>query len=479
MKPTVFSITDGHVEGICIIAITGWFTLPTAGLFAEIANEHISEGHRFIVVELSGSKHIDSGGMAALVGAFGRIKTRMGELVIAGAKGKTLETFRVSNLDTVLGIFESLDKAVAALSGGEIPFPLRVKFEKRILVKAESVYDPKDHDIERFPAQWSHRAEEPILGHSAVDSARRDEFEECPKCGVCYDCGTVQCLRDNVRLARVISPRFLAGRYLLEQKVGQGGMGSVYVAEDRTLLRRVAVKIIREELVESTQAADRFRREARVAASFTHPNVVTVHDFSMAGTHAFLVMELLEGRSLREALLNQKRFGTKAALLILRDICAALEAAHLRRLVHRDLKPENIFLVARDSREVAKLLDFGIAKLLASDTGELTTETAFGVVLGTPRYMSPEQSHGGEAQPAWDLWGLAVVAYELLTGEYPFDAGDVTRFTPVTQHLHEAPRRLQQFFEHAFILDPARRPQSAQMFFLELQSALRVFGAAT
>ena len=126
VKPTVFSITEGHVEGICIIAITGWFTQANAGLFAEIANEHIPEGHRFIVLELSETKFIDSTCMSALFGTFGRIKTRMGQLVIAGAKGKILEILHISTLDTVLDIFESLDKAVAALSSGEIPSPLRI-----------------------------------------------------------------------------------------------------------------------------------------------------------------------------------------------------------------------------------------------------------------------------------------------------------------------------------------------------------------
>jgi len=256
----------------------------------------------------------------------------------------------------------------------------------------------------------------------------------------------------------------------------------VYAASDRALERRVAVKVIREDLVGSAETAERFRREARVAASFSHPNVVIVHDFGVtAGTRAFLVMELLEGSTLREGLCRQKRFPTSRVLSVLREVCAALEAAHRRQLVHRDLKPENIFLVAGDARETAKLLDFGIAKFLPIDSLGPTVDTAPGVLLGTLRYMSPEQWHGGEAHPSWDLWALAVVAYELLTGSYPFDgrspadwfgAGPVAKFTPVSTNLPEAPQSWQELFERAFATEPTRRPQSAETFLSELQSTL-------
>lgn len=321
-----------------------------------------------------------------------------------------------------------------------------------------------------------------LLGkpHEA-DSTRTDVFDECPQCGACYDHGAVQCSRDKARLVPMILPRLLVGRYHLERRLGRGGMGIVYAASDSTLERRVAVKVIREDLVGSAEAAERFRREARVAANFTHPNVVTIYDFGVAGARAFLVMELLEGRSLREALLGGKRFLPAHALPLLQDVCTALEAAHLRRLVHRDLKPENIFLVARESSETAKLLDFGLAKFLRVATDQLTTDTAPGVVLGTPRYMSPEQCHGGEAHPTWDLWALAIVTYEMLVGTYPFDvrspadwlwAGPVARFAPVAAHLPEAPRRWQEFFEHSFTFDPAKRPQSVPIFLSELRGAL-------
>ena len=315
---------------------------------------------------------------------------------------------------------------------------------------------------------------------STTTAPRSDLFEECPQCGVCYDSGATQCTQEGARLVPVILPRLLEGRYRLERRLGRGGMGTVYAASDTALERRVAVKVIRQDLVGSTEAAQRFRREALATAGFAHPNVVTVHDFGVAmGTRAFLVMELLEGGTLRERLRGQK-FPAARALSILREVCGALEAAHRRQLVHRDLKPENIFLVGGESREIAKLLDFGIAKFLSSATQQATADTAPGAVPGTPRYMSPEQWRGGDAHPAWDLWALAVIAYEMLTGAHPFDdkstadwlrAMPAVQLTPVSAHLPEVPGRCQEFFERALAPEPARRPQSAEMFWSELHGA--------
>ena len=316
---------------------------------------------------------------------------------------------------------------------------------------------------------------------SPAGAPRSNAFEECPQCGVCYDSGVTQCSRESARLVPVILPRLLDGRYYLERRLGRGGMGTVYSATDRALERRVAVKVIREDLVGSADAAERFRREARIAASFAHPNVVTVHDFGVADNRAFLVMELLEGGTLREGLWRHTRFPAARTLSILRHVCAALDAAHRRQLVHRDLKPENIFLVAGESAETAKVLDFGIAKFLPIATQQLTVDTAPGAVLGTLRYMSPEQSRGEDARPAWDLWALAVVTYEMLTGAYPFEGrspadwfgnGLVARFTPVDTHLPEAPRHWQALFASAFAHEPARRPQSVEILLSELQAAL-------
>jgi serine/threonine-protein kinase len=257
-------------------------------------------------------------------------------------------------------------------------------------------------------------------------------------------------------------------------------MGTVYEATDTALERRVATKLIREDLVGSAEAAERFRREARAAAGFAHPNVVTVHDFGMSGTRAFLVMELLEGVSLRQELRLQGKFPAVRTREILRGVCAAVEAAHRRQLIHRDLKPENIFLVRGESGESAKVLDFGLVKSL-SGASQATADTSAGILVGTLRYMSPEQLHGEAPAPAWDLWALGVVTYELLTGQHPFGTGSSSelhaavlggRFTPLAASCPDAPSAWQDFFSRALALRPEHRPPSAPAFFTELESAL-------
>ncbi len=316
---------------------------------------------------------------------------------------------------------------------------------------------------------------------SATNLPRHDIFEECPQCGVCYDSGASECLQEGERLVPVILPRVLQERYRLERRLGRGGMGTVYAASDTSLERRVAVKVIREDLVGSAEAAERFRREARAAASFAHPNIVTVYDFGVAsGRRAFLVMEILEGSTLRETLRLEKRLPTSRVLAILRDVCGAIAAAHNGHLVHRDLKPENIFLVTLESRAIAKVLDFGVAKFVSNSTLQPTVDTAAGAVLGTPRYMSPEQRRGEEAHHAWDLWALAVITYEMLTGAYPFDdnshhdwlaQGPTVPFTPVATYVPEAANKWQELFERSFARELSCRPNSVEAFLSELNCA--------
>lgn len=311
---------------------------------------------------------------------------------------------------------------------------------------------------------------------------RRDVFEECPVCGNCYDTGVTRCAQDAAPLVPIALPRLLEGRYRVDRRLGRGGMGTVYEAADMALERRVALKVIRDDLVGSVEAAERFRREARAAAAFAHPNVVTVYDFGLAaGTRAFLVMELLGGATLREELRKEGRLAPPQALSILRGVCAAVEAAHRRQLLHRDLKPENIFLVRGDSPEVAKVLDFGIAKFLPRASGQATADTGTGMLVGTLQYMSPEQLRGDAATPAWDLWALAVMAYETLTGAHPYADGTLAEFyrdvvaghfTPVNTHVPEAPARWQKFFEHTLAPEPGHRPRSASLFVAEFESAL-------
>jgi eukaryotic-like serine/threonine-protein kinase len=345
--------------------------------------------------------------------------------------------------------------------------------------RSEEPYSGEDQDLlVTIAASLAILLEKP----PAVAAPRTDIFEECPQCGVCYDSNSTRCAQEGARLVPVILPRLLQDRYRLERRLGRGGMGTVYAASDISLERRVAVKVIREDLVGSAEAAERFRQEARAAASFAHANVVRVYDFGVAGgTRAFLVMEILEGSTLRERLRLQKRFASAGILTILDEVGAALGAAHRRHLVHRDIKPENIFLVTIESGEIAKVLDFGLAKFVSTSAEQPTVDTAPGAVLGTLRYMSPEQRRGEAAHHAWDLWALAVVTYEMLTGAYPFEdnspgdwstAGGAVQFTPVTKYLPEAGHRWQELFEHSFARELSCRHESADAFLSDLHNLL-------
>ncbi len=316
-------------------------------------------------------------------------------------------------------------------------------------------------------------------------------FEACPACGRLYDPDTRRCPQDGTELIFTRLPRTLAGRYRLERHLGRGGMGAVYEATDSGLERRVAVKVIRDQLTGSAEAARRFKREARAAAAFAHPNVVTVHDYGVAeDRHAFLVMELLEGTTLRDELKRMTRLDPARTVGIFRGVCAGVDAAHRRQIIHRDLKPENIFLAEAEglekSGETVKVLDFGVAKTLEMP-GELAEtltgfETDSGVLVGTFAYLSPEQLMGESPGVLWDLWALAVVAYETLAGRLPF--GSVSkdewrasvlagRFEPLDASLKDPPAAWEGLFADCFAQDRAKRPASAAELFRRLEKALR------
>jgi serine/threonine-protein kinase len=272
----------------------------------------------------------------------------------------------------------------------------------------------------------------------------------------------------------------LARRYRFERRLGRGGMGTVYQAQDTELQRTVAVKVIRPELIPGMDAIARFRWEAKAAAGFTHPNVVTVYDFGAAeDSRAYLVMELLSGCSLREELLRCGRLEPKRVLTILTGISSAVAAAHDRKLIHRDLKPENIFLTRTGEAETAKILDFGLAKLLVEDRGmQSIPSTIPGLLIGTLPYMSPERIRGGAPLESWDTWALAVMAFEMLTGIHPFSAlrtwGSTIvedRFPPMEENAPALTLPLKQFFKRSLTVDLSQRPPSARSFIAELRAA--------
>lgn len=214
-------------------------------------------------------------------------------------------------------------------------------------------------------------------------------------------------------------PQFIAGRFRIEREIGTGGMGTVYLANHLGLERPVAVKIIKREFAGDADVADRFLREARTMAKLRHPNAAMIFDAGNLpdGRH-FIVMEFVEGETLSQALAREGRFPASKAVNIAKAICDVLEEAHRLGIVHRDLKPSNILLGTRG----VCVLDFGVAKVLASSAEATFTHasTGSGQLIGTPRYMSPEQCLGQRIGARSDLYSLGVLLYEMLAGRPPF-----------------------------------------------------------
>ena len=214
-------------------------------------------------------------------------------------------------------------------------------------------------------------------------------------------------------------PQFIAGRFRIEREIGTGGMGTVYLATHLGLERPVAVKIIKREFAGDADVADRFLREARTMAKLRHPNAAMIFDAGNLpdGRH-FIVMEFVEGETLSQALNREGRFSPARAVQIATQICDVLDEAHRLGIVHRDLKPSNILLGKRG----VCVLDFGVAKVLASSAESTATHasTGSGQLIGTPRYMSPEQCLGQRVGARSDLYSLGVLLYEMLAGRPPF-----------------------------------------------------------
>ncbi len=228
------------------------------------------------------------------------------------------------------------------------------------------------------------------------------------------------------------------GRYDITEQIGEGGMGIVYRAHDTRLDRDVAIKVLNEAAVTNTTRIERFKREARAVARLSHPNIMEIHDFGAQDNVIFAVMELLEGIDLRQHM-NQGRIAVRDAMKIARQVAEGLEAAHSEGVVHRDIKPENLFLNS-DGR--LKILDFGLAHLrtpLGAHASDIRTMslTDAGTVLGTPRYMSPEQVRGQEINCSSDIFSLGCVTYEMVTGKHPFLRK--TKADTMSAILHDEP----------------------------------------
>ncbi len=315
-------------------------------------------------------------------------------------------------------------------------------------------------------------------------------MRECPQCGRCQDGdGPELCPADGTTLVRVSGiPRVIDRKFRLDQRIGRGGMGSVYRARDVRLERDVAIKVVRAELLGDPDARHRFRREAQLVARLQHPSIVSIFDYgTFPDGAAYLVMELVRGEDLRRLLTREGRLPPARAARIISQICAAIDAAHREGILHRDLKPENILL--SDGETDIKVLDFGVAKLVGDDRRlddgtPGATLTVDGTIVGTPAYMAPEQLRGEPLDARSDVFSLGVMAFEMLSGDLPFGRGPLAdivlrqaRGVPPLRtdaRSQEIPPALEQVVQAALGMDASMRPPSPSAFASLVQSAVAV-----
>jgi len=267
------------------------------------------------------------------------------------------------------------------------------------------------------------------------------------------------------------------GRYRIIERIGRGAMGMVYAAEDETMGRRVAVKVMAADLEDEPEIRERFYREARITGQLNHRNIVTVFDLGEDHGHPYLVMELLHGLPLGQYLLSSNARGIDARLNLMIQICEGLQAAHAGGVIHRDIKPSNLYVL---NDGTLKILDFGVARLAAS------TLTVGSFVLGTPEYMSPEQAQGRKVDARSDVFSAGAVFYFIVTGRAPFAASELPRVLHAVLHedpapLTEAdgPESLRQIINKALSKAPDQRYQQCADMLADLKRAARSYEGAT
>ncbi|MFN3202218.1 MAG: protein kinase domain-containing protein [Bradymonadia bacterium] len=314
------------------------------------------------------------------------------------------------------------------------------------------------------------------------------EARFCLECGEALDMGPIADPQDDPWQGRVV-----AGRFQIIEKLGDGGMGEVFLAEQTTMERRVALKVLRQELCADPQQVERFKREAQAASRLSHPNTIIVHDFGLdEGGVLFIAMEFLEGQTLDQVLASVGALDPERAVRILVQVCASLEEAHAQGVIHRDLKPENIFLTRRgQTDDFVKVLDFGIAKVQRNaQGGQMSKLTRTGAIFGTPQYMSPEQIRGEDLDARSDVYAMGVILYEVLSGHLPFKANSAVEM--LTKHLSEKPppieqpgadqeiiAHLQAISMRALSKDPSQRHTSVRAFMEDLMAAIPSFSLPT
>ncbi|AHG93037.1 protein kinase (plasmid) [Gemmatirosa kalamazoonensis] len=319
----------------------------------------------------------------------------------------------------------------------------------------------------------------------------------CSVCGVTYADALVFCPADGTTLRSAdlredLVGSVIADRYLVTDVLGEGGMGTVYLARHVRLPQQAAIKVLRKEMLQDASAVARFNREAANASRIDHDRVARVYDFGETDNGVvYLAMEYVPGQTLKKILTEGGPMAPARAAAVTRQIAEGLDAAHRMGIVHRDLKPDNVMVIADGDtdgdgtvEERVKVVDFGIAKAFGESGGTALTKTGF--VVGTPEFMSPEQLLGGSLDARSDIYALALVAYQCLTAELPFatntpDHGMAARLVTPPRPLTAVrpsvrwPRQVQSVLDQALSRDPADRPASAGAFARALGAAIEAW----